>query len=196
MTVERYLVLGITTSNKTDQFMLYCWQQSMSEVREMTVSEILASVQYVVDHEGRKTAVQVEMSVWETIQQILEDIDDIADIERARREDDEVIVSSMPFIHCCAIKTAKLGFDEARFDKMLAESGNNARMFAALQPFGCQQGVGGIKNSVVGTVNGRYIIFMSQHQLTRLNRLMRPSHILGNSVSRFQVFAHDRCIIP
>jgi hypothetical protein len=54
----------------------------------MTVSEILASVQYVVDHEGKQTAVQVELSVWETIQQILEDIDDIADIEQARREED------------------------------------------------------------------------------------------------------------
>ncbi len=56
----------------------------------MTVSEILASIQYVVDREGKQTAVQVDLSVWETIQQILENIDDIADIEQARREDDEI----------------------------------------------------------------------------------------------------------
>jgi hypothetical protein len=55
----------------------------------MTVNEILASVQFVVDQEGKQTAVQIDLSVWETIQQMLEDIEDIADFEQAKQEDDE-----------------------------------------------------------------------------------------------------------
>ena len=56
----------------------------------MTVNEILASVQFVVDREGKQTAVQLDLSVWEKIQQLLEDIEDIADFEQAQQEDDEI----------------------------------------------------------------------------------------------------------
>ncbi|WP_420628973.1 hypothetical protein [Candidatus Leptofilum sp.] len=54
----------------------------------MTVNEILASVQYVVDRDGQQTAVQLDLSVWKTIQQMLEDIEDIADFEQAQQEED------------------------------------------------------------------------------------------------------------
>jgi hypothetical protein len=55
----------------------------------MTVNEILASVQFVVNQEGKQTAVQINLSVWETIRQMLEDIEDVADFEQAKQEEDE-----------------------------------------------------------------------------------------------------------
>ena len=40
----------------------------------MTVVEILESVQYVVDAQGKKTAVQVDLSTWETLLPLMEEI--------------------------------------------------------------------------------------------------------------------------
>ena len=40
----------------------------------MTITEILESVQYVVDSEGRKTAVQFNLSAWETLRPLLEEL--------------------------------------------------------------------------------------------------------------------------
>ncbi|MCZ7669155.1 MAG: hypothetical protein M5U34_19180 [Chloroflexi bacterium] len=56
----------------------------------MTITDLLQSVQYVVDSEGRQTAVQFDMSVWEALRQFIEDKEDIADIQQARQEDDAV----------------------------------------------------------------------------------------------------------
>lgn len=56
----------------------------------MTITELLQSVQYVVDSEGRQTAVQFDISAWEVLRQFIEDKEDIADIQQARQEDDTV----------------------------------------------------------------------------------------------------------
>jgi hypothetical protein len=58
----------------------------------MTVAEILESVQYVVDGRGRKTAVQFDLTAWEALlplmEEVIEDgrlaelIADVADDER------------------------------------------------------------------------------------------------------------------
>lgn len=40
----------------------------------MTVVEILESVQYVVDAQGKKTAVQVDLLAWETLLPLMEEM--------------------------------------------------------------------------------------------------------------------------
>jgi hypothetical protein len=42
----------------------------------MTVSEILQSVQFVVDQEGRPTAAILDMKAWEAFLSVLEDAED------------------------------------------------------------------------------------------------------------------------
>ena len=56
----------------------------------MTIMEVLQSAQYVVDSTGRQTAVQFDMSTWETLRHYLEDKEDITDIQQARQEEDDV----------------------------------------------------------------------------------------------------------
>jgi hypothetical protein len=66
----------------------------------------------------------------------------------------EFIVSGLSFIHCCAIETAELWFNNACLDKMLAKGSNDARVLAPLQSLRGQQGIGGVEYGVVGPVNG------------------------------------------
>ncbi len=56
----------------------------------MTINEVLQSVQFVVDSQGRQTAVQFDMPTWNILQQWIEDKEDIADIQQARQENDTV----------------------------------------------------------------------------------------------------------
>lgn len=57
----------------------------------MSISEILDTIQFVVDREGRQTAVQMDLTAWNALQQLLEDLEDMADIVQARQEDDETV---------------------------------------------------------------------------------------------------------
>lgn len=43
----------------------------------MTVTEILQSVQFVVNQEGKPTAAVVDISVWEAFLSVLEDLEDV-----------------------------------------------------------------------------------------------------------------------
>lgn len=56
----------------------------------MTIIEILDSVQYVVDNQGKQTAVQFDLPTWQALREFIEDRTDIADIQQARQEDDPV----------------------------------------------------------------------------------------------------------
>lgn len=57
----------------------------------MSISEILATVQYVTNQQGQKTAVQLDLPAWEALRRLLEDLEDRAEIEEARDEDDELL---------------------------------------------------------------------------------------------------------
>ena len=57
----------------------------------MTVSELLRSVQFVVDPEGTKSAVILSMDVWEQVLTLLEDIEDAEDIRQARKIKDDTV---------------------------------------------------------------------------------------------------------
>jgi hypothetical protein len=57
----------------------------------MTVSELLQSVQFVVDPEGTKSAVILSMDVWEQVLTLLEDMEDAEEIRQARKIKDDTI---------------------------------------------------------------------------------------------------------
>ena len=57
----------------------------------MSEMVLLQSVQFVVDSDGQKSAVLVNLDVWEQILTLLEDLEDAEEIRQAREEDEETI---------------------------------------------------------------------------------------------------------
>ncbi|MDL1909577.1 hypothetical protein FBQ81_02610 [Chloroflexi bacterium CFX6] len=57
----------------------------------MTVTDILNSVKFVVDPNGRHSAVVVDMNVWKQIVSILEDAEDAEEIKHARSVEEDTI---------------------------------------------------------------------------------------------------------
>ena len=57
----------------------------------MSEKALLQSVKFVVDSEGHKSAVLVDLDVWEQILPLLEDLEDADEIHQAREEDEETI---------------------------------------------------------------------------------------------------------
>jgi hypothetical protein len=57
----------------------------------MSEMTLLDSVQFVVDSDGHKSAVLVNLDVWEQILALLEDLEDAEEIRRVRGEDEETI---------------------------------------------------------------------------------------------------------
>ena len=57
----------------------------------MSENALLQSVQFVVDSEGHKSAVLVDLDVWRQILPLIEDLEDADEIRRAREEDEETI---------------------------------------------------------------------------------------------------------
>ncbi|MCJ7583782.1 MAG: hypothetical protein MUO30_03300 [Anaerolineales bacterium] len=69
----------------------------------MTVADILNSVKFVVNRDGRQSAVVVNLDVWEQIVTLLEDSEDAEEIKQARAIKEETIPWKM------AKKELKLG---------------------------------------------------------------------------------------
>ncbi len=57
----------------------------------MSVAELLESAQFVVDADGHKKAVMVNLEVWEELLTMLEDIEDAQDVKRLRVLKEEAI---------------------------------------------------------------------------------------------------------
>lgn len=57
----------------------------------MTTAELLDSAQYLVDDTGQKKAVVIEMSLWEKVLEILENIEDEKEMTRLLNSDEEII---------------------------------------------------------------------------------------------------------
>ena len=57
----------------------------------MSVTELLESAQFVVDAEGHKKAVMVDLKVWEELLTMLEDVEDAQDVRRLRALKEEAI---------------------------------------------------------------------------------------------------------
>lgn len=56
----------------------------------LPIETILGSAHIVVDDEGCRTAIQLDWKIWEQLQAVLEDLEDIAEIESARQEEEPV----------------------------------------------------------------------------------------------------------
>ncbi|HRQ38872.1 MAG TPA: hypothetical protein PLD25_13275 [Chloroflexota bacterium] len=56
----------------------------------LPVRTILESAQIVLDSQGNRTAIQLDWQMWEQLQSLLEDLEDAAEIEMARQEEDDL----------------------------------------------------------------------------------------------------------
>lgn len=57
----------------------------------MTIAEILNSVKFVVNPDGRQSAVVVDLDVWEQIVTLLEDAEDAEELKKAHSVKEETI---------------------------------------------------------------------------------------------------------
>lgn len=57
----------------------------------MTLAEILKSVKFVVNPSGKKSAVMVDLDVWEQIVTMLEDLEDADEIKQKRAIREETV---------------------------------------------------------------------------------------------------------
>ncbi len=57
----------------------------------MDTTELLRNVQFVLDSEGNKTAVQIDYAAWEELLTLLEDMEDAEEIRRSRASGEEAI---------------------------------------------------------------------------------------------------------
>ncbi len=57
----------------------------------MTIAEILETVRFVVNPSGQKSAVMVDLDVWEEIVSMLEDLEDAEEMKQAKMIREETI---------------------------------------------------------------------------------------------------------
>jgi len=57
----------------------------------MTIAEILESVRFVVNPSGQKSAVMMDLDVWEEIVSILEDLEDAEEMKQAKMVSEETV---------------------------------------------------------------------------------------------------------
>ncbi len=57
----------------------------------MSVSELLQSVQFLVDTEGNKKAAVLDYKIWEGLVTLLEDLEDAEEIQRLRELHEETV---------------------------------------------------------------------------------------------------------
>lgn len=57
----------------------------------MSVAEILQSVQFVVDSTGNRKAVQLDLTAWEELLSLLEDVEDAQELAELRQTKEEVV---------------------------------------------------------------------------------------------------------
>ncbi len=57
----------------------------------MSIKEILQSAEYVIDANGKKKAVVVDLSAWEEILTLLEDLEDAEEIRQLRETKEEYV---------------------------------------------------------------------------------------------------------
>ena len=57
----------------------------------MTIAEILETVRFVVNPSGQKSAVMVDLDIWEQIVSMLEDLEDAEEMKQAKMVHEETI---------------------------------------------------------------------------------------------------------
>jgi hypothetical protein len=61
------------------------------EEKPMSMKELMAKTEFLVDAEGKKKAVVVEIELWEELLTLLEDMEDAAEIQQLRDAGEETI---------------------------------------------------------------------------------------------------------
>lgn len=56
----------------------------------LPIRTILESAHIVLDHQGNRTAVQLDWQMWEQLQALLEDLEDAAEMTQTRLEEDDL----------------------------------------------------------------------------------------------------------
>lgn len=59
---------------------------------EMSVTELLQTVQFLVDNDGNKKAAVLDYAVWEELLTLLEDIEDAEEIQCLREAEEETLL--------------------------------------------------------------------------------------------------------
>jgi hypothetical protein len=59
-------------------------------VMMLPIRTIIESAQIVLDSQGNRMAIQLDWQMWEQLQALLEDLEDAAEIEVARQEEDDL----------------------------------------------------------------------------------------------------------
>jgi hypothetical protein len=59
---------------------------------EMSITELLQTVQFLVDNDGNKKAAVLDYAVWEELLTLLEDIEDAEEIQRLREAEEETLL--------------------------------------------------------------------------------------------------------
>jgi hypothetical protein len=57
----------------------------------MTIAEILETIRFVVNPSGEKSAVMVDLDVWEEIVSMLEDLEDAEEMKQAKMVHEETV---------------------------------------------------------------------------------------------------------
>jgi len=57
----------------------------------MTIAEILETVKFVINPGGKKSAVMVDLDIWEQIVGMLEDLEDAEEVKQARTVREETV---------------------------------------------------------------------------------------------------------
>jgi predicted DNA-binding protein len=76
--------------------------------------EVLKTVQFVVDREGRPAAVQIDIAAWESLLDWLEDLEDRALVKEA-----------LPNLRQGPEKVGALGWEEVRFEWNAPDPGSD-----------------------------------------------------------------------
>jgi PHD/YefM family antitoxin component YafN of YafNO toxin-antitoxin module len=57
----------------------------------MTIAEILETVKFVINSNGQKSAVMVDLDIWEQIVSMLEDLEDAEEMKQAKMVREETV---------------------------------------------------------------------------------------------------------
>jgi hypothetical protein len=67
-------------------------QGQLKQQIEMNITELLQTVQFLVDHDGNKKAAVLDYAVWKELLALLEDIEDAEEIQRLREAEEETLL--------------------------------------------------------------------------------------------------------
>lgn len=87
--IGHFFAIEDSTLEERERLLTFLMERFSPEEREkdtMAINKIVTSAQFLVDADGNQTAVQLDIASWNALLEAIEDLEDIAEIEKARRE--------------------------------------------------------------------------------------------------------------